>query len=96
MVDQTLKQHGELIDKHDTRLDSIQQDLIDIKTRLGIKDLTNGQVIEYQKQLVKALEDEKIERKANDEKLDERLWFITTGIIISVLLEIGLFLFKGG
>ena len=96
MVDQTLKQHEELIDKHDTRLDSIQQDLIDIKTRLGIKDLTNGQVIEYQKQLVKALEDEKIERKANDEKLDERLWFITTGIIISVLLEIGLFLFKGG
>ena len=96
MVDQTLKQQGELIDKHDTRLDSIQQDLIDIKTRLGIKDLTNGQVIEYQKQLVKALEDEKIERKANDEKLDERLWFITTGIIISVLLEIGLFLFKGG
>jgi len=95
-MDQTLKQHEELIDKHDTRLDTIQQDLIDIKTRLGIKDLTNGQVIEYQKQLVKALEDEKIERKANDEKLDERLWFITTGIIISVLLEIGLFLFKGG
>lgn len=96
MVDQTLKQHEELIDKHDTRLDDIQQDLIDIKTRLGIKDLTNGQVIEYQKQLVKALEDEKIERKANDEKLDERLWFITTGIIISILLEISLFLFKGG
>lgn len=96
MADQTLKQHKELIDKHDTRLDSIQQDLIDIKTRLGIKDLTNGQVIEYQKQLVKALEDERIERKANDEKLDERLWFITTGIIVSVLLEIGLFLFKGG
>lgn len=103
MVDQTLKQHEELIDKHDTRLDNIQQDLIDLKVRLGIKDKTNGQVIQYQKDLVEAQEQEKTERKEQDailmsriDKVDERLWYIATGVGISILLEIGFYLIKGG
>lgn len=100
-MDQTLKQHEELIDKHDTRLDDIQRDLTDVKVRLGIKDKTNGQVIKYQKDLVEAQEQERAERKEQDEfllsridKIDERLWFVVTGIILVVLLEIGLFLLQ--
>ena len=106
-MEQTLHEHEEMIENHEVKLDDIQQNLIDIKTRLGIKDLTNGQVVEYQKQLadkmerekqelLDALHEEKIERKASDEKLDERLWYITTGIIISILLEIAFFVLKGG
>lgn len=103
MVDKTLKVHEELIDKHDTRLDDIQQDLIDLKVRLGIKDKTNGQVIQYQKDLEDAQELERNERKEQDavlmsriDKVDERLWYIATGVCISILLEIGFYLMKGG
>ena len=95
-MDQTLKQHEEIIDEHDSEICRIRQDLIDIKTRLGIKDLTNGQVVEYQKQLADAIHLEREERKAMDEKLDNRTWYILTGIIIAILLEIAFALFKGG
>ena len=98
-MDQTLKNHEELIDKHEVKLEDIQQDLTDLKVRFGIKDKTNGQVVKYQEELVKAQEDEKAERKEQDrllmeriDKVDERLWFIVTGIILMVLLEIGLFI----
>lgn len=97
-MDQTLKEHEELIDKHEVKLEDIQQDLTDLKVRLGIKDKTNGQVVQYQKDLVDAQERERAERKEQDsilmsriDKVDERLWFIVTGIILMVLLEIGLF-----
>lgn len=100
-MDQTLKMHEEMIDKHEYKLEDIQQDLIDVKVRLGIKDKTNGQVVQYQKDLVEAQEKEREERKEQDamimnriDKVDERLWFIVTGIILMVLLEIGLFLFQ--
>lgn len=95
-MDQTLKSHEETLEEHDSEICHIRQDLIDIKTRLGIKDLTNGQVVEYQKQLADALKEEKEERKAMDEKLDNRTWYILTGIILSILLEIGFMLFNGG
>lgn len=95
-MDQTLKSHEETLEEHDSEICHIRQDLIDIKTRLGIKDLTNGQVAEYQKQLSDALKEEKEERKAMDEKLDNRTWYILTGIILSILLEIGFMLFNGG
>lgn len=95
-MDQTLKQHDEIIDEHDTEICRIRQDLVDIKTRLGIKDLTNGQVVDYQKQLADAINLEREERKAMDEKLDNRTWYILTGIIIAILLEIAFALFKGG
>ena len=106
-MEQTLHEHEEMIENHEVKLTDIQQNLIDIKTRLGIKDLTNGKVVEYQKQLadkmekekqdlLDALHEEKVERKASDEKLDERLWYITTGIIISILLEIAFFVLNGG
>ncbi len=94
-MDKTLKLHDELIDEHDSEICHIRQDLIDIKTRLGIKDLTNGQVVEYQKQLADAIALEREERKAMDEKLDNRTWFILTGIIISILIEIGFMMFRG-
>lgn len=100
-MEKTLKMHEEIIDKHEYKLEDIQQDLIDIKVRLGIKDRTNGQVVEYQKELVDAQERERVERKEQDsilmgriDKVDERLWFIVTGIILMVLLEIGLFLLQ--
>lgn len=95
-MDQILKSHDEALEEHDSEICHIRQDLIDIKTRLGIKDLTNGQVVEYQKQLADALKEEKEERKAMDEKLDNRTWYILTAIILSILLEIGFMLFRGG
>ena len=87
-LDQTLKEH-------DDKIDHIQQDIVDIKTRLGIKDLTNGQVVEYQKQLVKAIEDEKVERKEQDNFLREDIkdirnitWMIMVSVILAILLEV--------
>ena len=94
-MDQTLKSHSEAIEEHDDELCKIRQDLIDIRTRLGIKDLTNGQVVEYQKQLVKVLEDEKLERKEQDNILRDDIkdlrtitWMIMTGVLFAILLEI--------
>lgn len=89
-MDPILEQHEGLIDKHEDKLLNIQQDITDIKVRLGIKDLTNGQVVEYHKNLLDALREEKKERKAMDEKLDNRTWYILTAVIIAILLEIGL------
>lgn len=102
MVKDTLKAHEEMIDKHEYKLEDIQKDLIDIKVRLGIKDKTNGQVIDYQRQLVDAQEQERTERKEADEslnakvdKLDDRTWYILTGVILSILLEIAFVLMRG-
>lgn len=102
-MDQTLKLHEDLIDKHDDRIDNLQRDVTDIKVRLGIKDKTNGQVIKYQKDLVDAQELERAERKEADKelredlkRLDDKTWYILTGVILSVLLEIGFMFFKGG
>jgi hypothetical protein len=99
---ETLKAHEEMIDKHEYKLEDIQKDLIDIKVRLGIKDKTNGQVIDYQKQLVDAQEQERTERKEADkslnakvDKLDDRTWYILTGVVLSILLEIAFVLIKG-
>ena len=84
-------------------LEDIQKDLTDIKVRLGIKDKTNGQVIDYQRQLVDAQEQEKIERKDADallnnkiDKLDDRTWYILTGVVLSILLEIAFVLMNNG
>ena len=100
-MDQTLIEHEHMIDEHDVRLDKIQNDVTDIKVRLGIKDITNGNVIQYQKDLVKAQEDERAERKEQDRllleqiaKIDERLWYLAVGIGVSVLLEIGVFIIQ--
>lgn len=91
-----------MIDKHEDRLDKIQTDLTDIKVRLGIKDKTNGQVVKYQEQLVANQMMEINERKENDAlirseiaKLDERLWYIVTGILIVIVFDV-LALFVGG
>ena len=102
-MDTTLKIHDETLDKHEDKLDSIQRDLTDLKVRLGIKDKTNGQVIEYQKQLVDAQNLERAERKEEIsqlreeyDKLDARTWYILSGVVLSILLEIGFMLMKGG
>lgn len=101
-MDSILKSHEQLIDKHEYKLEDIQQDLTDVKVRLGIKDKTNGQVVEYQKQLVDAQEQERIERKEADKELkedikrvDDKTWYILTGVILSILIEIG-FMIHGG
>lgn len=101
-MDKILEQHEDIIDKHEDRLDKIQTDLTDIKVRLGIKDKTNGQVVKYQEQLVANQMMEINERKENDAlirsdiaKLDERLWYIVTGILIVIVFDI-LALFIGG
>lgn len=115
MVDQTLREHEHMIDEHDIRLETLQSDVTlikndigglktdvnDVKVRLGIKDKTNGQVIEYQKQLVDAQDKEREDRKEQDQKmfdylskLDERIWYLAVGIGISVLLEIGVFIIQ--
>ena len=98
-VDKTLKEHSQIIEKHDDRIDKIQRDITDIKVRLGLKDITNGNVLKYQEELVKAQEQEREERKEQDRmlmelisRIDERIWFLVVGIILSVLLEIGIFI----
>lgn len=100
-MDQTLKSHEKMIENHEYKLSDIQQDLIDVKVRLGIKDKTNGQVVEYQQMLVEAQEQERAERKEQDamimsriDKVDERLWYLAVGIGISVLLEIGIYVIQ--
>ena len=115
MVDQTLREHEHMIDEHDIRLETLQSDVTlikndigglktdvnDVKVRLGIKDKTNGQVIEYQKQLVDAQGKEREDRKEQDEKmfeylskLDERIWDLAVGVGLSVLLELGVFIIQ--
>ncbi len=100
-MDQTLKQHESMIENHEVKLEDIQKDLIDLKVRLGIKDKTNGQVVEYQRQLVDAQEKERDDRKEQDrvlleriDKIDERIWYLAVGIGVSVLLEIAVFISK--
>ena len=100
-MDQTLKQHEHMIEHHEVKLEDIQKDLTDVKVRLGIKDKTNGQVVEYQKQLMDAQEKEREDRKEQDrllferiDKIDERIWYLAVGIGVSVLLEIGVFIIQ--
>ena len=92
----TLEQHEHMIDEHQDKLTNIQQDVVDIKVRLGLKDITNGNVVKYQEELVKAQEREREERKEQDRllleqisKIDERLWYLVVGVGVTVLLEIG-------
>lgn len=94
-MDSTLKHHEEMIYEHDEDLCHIRRDLVDIKTRLGIKDLTNGQVKDYQRRLVKSLDDERKERKENDKflreeikSLDGKIWSILAGVILLVFLDL--------
>lgn len=94
----TLKLHRDMIDKHEYKLEDIQQDLIDIKTRLGIKDMTNGQVVEYQKQMICAIDEEKLERKEQDSILRDDIrfirnitWMIMVSVIIAIMIEIASF-----
>ena len=108
--DNELRKHDLVIDSHDNELKKhddeichIRQDLVDIKTRLGIKDLTNGQVQKYQEELIKSVVEEKMERKEQDailrediKSVDNKTWYILTGVILSILLEIGFKLFRGG
>lgn len=100
-MDQTLREHEHMIENHEVKLEDIQKDLIDLKVRLGIKDKTNGQVVEYQRQLVDAQEKERDDRKEQDrllleriDKIDERIWYLAVGIGVSVLLEIGVFIIQ--
>jgi len=100
-MDQTLKQHEHMIENHEVKLEDIQKDLIDVKVRLGIKDKTNGQVVEYQRQLVEAQEKEREDRKEQDnllferiDKIDERIWYLAVGIGLSVFIEIGVFILQ--
>ena len=86
-----------MIDKHEDRLEKIQTDLTDIKTRLGIKDFTNGQVVRYQEQLVENQKVEMQTRKEQDamildrlDKLDERIWYLAVGVIMTIVLEVGI------
>lgn len=103
-MERVLEQHEDMIDKHEDKLEKIQTDLTDIKVRLGIKDKTNGQVLAYQQQLIdenqKEIENRKeqdalllaLMEKLNDrvDKVDERIWYIATGVLISIMLEIGI------
>jgi len=103
-MEKVLEQHEDMIDKHEDKLERIQTDLTDIKVRLGIKDKTNGQVLAYQQQLIDANQHEIEDRKEQDalilslmekvndriDKIDERIWYLATGVLISIMLEIGI------
>ena len=84
MTYDTLREHDKTLEKHDDNICAIRQDLVDIKTRLGIKDITNGNVLKYQQDMVKAqelerrerkeaFEQERLERKENDAQLMNRI-----------------------
>ena len=109
MVDQTLREHEHMIDEHDIRLETLQSDVDfikselndlknnvnDVKVRLGIKDKTNGQVVEYQEQLVEAQKLERSERKEADnqlrediKKVDDKVWYVLGAVILMILFEI--------
>ena len=101
-MEQILNQHDKMIDEHDDKLDKIQQDLTDIRVRLGIKDLSNGQVVEYQKQLADAIVLEREERKESDrilrediKNIDSKTWWILGSVIFEIILGIGLALVGG-
>jgi len=94
-MDQTLKIHEDKIEYHEDKLEAIQQDLTDLKVRLGIKDKTNGQVLEYYDTLVKSQEQERIERKDADaqlrediKKVDDKVWYVLGAVILMILFEI--------
>ena len=100
-MEKILEQHEDMIDKHEDRLERIQRDLTDIKVRLGIKDKTNGQVLKYQEDLVQAQQAEIDNRKENDalirediKRLDDRVWYLAIGVLLSVILEIGTLLLR--
>lgn len=100
-MEKVLEQHEDMIDKHEDKLEKIQTDLTDIKVRLGIKDKTNGQVIQYQQDLVQAQQAEIENRKENDalirddiKKLDDRVWYLAIGVLLTVILEIGALLLR--
>ena len=100
-MEKVLEQHEDMIDRHEDRLDKIQQDLTDIKVRLGIKDKTNGQVLQYQEDLVQAQQAEINNRKENDalirddlKKLDDRVWTLAIGVLLTVILNIGALFLK--
>jgi len=83
-----------MIEDHEYKLSDIQKDLTDIKVRLGIKDKTNGQVVAYQKQLMDAQKQERLERKEEDanlresiKRVDDKTWVILTGVILGILLK---------
>lgn len=101
VLDKIIQEHDDQLEEHESDICHIRQDLVDIKTRLGIKDLTNGQVLKYYEQLTQTLDDEKQERKESDKvlredikEIDNKLWAIVTGIILMCLLNIGLFIFQ--
>ena len=94
-LDRTLKLHDDILEEHGKKLDHIQTDLTDVKVRLGIKDKSNGQVVKYQKELVDKIESEKNERKEQDRQLkaeiksiDTKIWFVVTGMIFAILIEV--------
>ena len=101
-MEKVLEQHEDMIDRHEDKLEVIQQDLTDIKVRLGIKDKTNGQVLAYQQQLVDANQKEIDDRKEQDalilglmekvndriDKIDEKVWYLATAVLVSIMLEI--------
>lgn len=80
--------HDHVLETHEAKIDNIQRDITDIKTRLGIKDLTNGQVLKYHEDLEQALREEREERKEQFDKLDSRIWAILVGIIILFIGEL--------
>lgn len=91
----TLEEHDALLNEHEDDIRQIHTDIIDIKTRLGIKDMTNGQVVEYQQELKNRLDEERAERKESDKVLrediksvDNKVWFVVTGIIIVIAINI--------
>lgn len=101
VLDKIIQEHDDQLEEHESDICRIRQDLVDIKTRLGIKDLTNGQVLKYYEQLTQTLDDEKQERKESDKvlredikEIDNKLWAVVTGIILMCLLNIGLFVFQ--
>ena len=75
---------------------------MDIRTRLGIKDLTNGQVVDYQNQLAEALKDERNERKEQDallrsdlKSIDSKTWWILGSVIFEIVFGIGIAILSG-
>ena len=73
---------------HTEDLDSIKNDLRDIRTVLGIKDITNGEIKKRMSELgtVTEREDKKLHDRLTS--LDNRLWAILIAVLIMILTKV--------
>ena len=81
-----------ILERHDDKFNLIRHDMTDLKTRMGIKDVSNGKV-------QKLFDDEVKERKKKDDKLEGKIEELSENQaknnkwVIGLVVTIGIFAF---